>query len=62
MCRYDPEGEYNTDTDNGDNHDARTLLGASHCTWYCQVTHQGEVCRYDPEGEYDTDTDRHLAL
>ena len=36
VCRYDPEGEHDTDTDNGDNYNARTVLGASLDTGECQ--------------------------
>ena len=55
-------GQDDTDTDNGDNYNARTLLEASLDTdhygdcWEESEPCQGEVCRYDPEGEYDTDT------
>ena len=60
---YNPEGEYDTDTDKGGNYNARTVQELSLDTdhyegcWEESQPCQGEVCRYDPEGEYDTDTD-----
>ena len=62
------EHMYDTDTDNGDNYNARTLMGEildkSHYggCWEESEPCQGEVCRYDPEGEYDTDTGRAIKV